>query len=76
MRTEKGTSRHAGNAGIESGRGHGPFSLYLFNIYYIFTVAEKGEPAGLNYSEIDMSLSGGLGDITTIKNIPAKQSFT
>lgn len=36
--------------------------------YYIFTVDADGGPNGLSYSEVDMSLAGGLGDviITTI----------
>ncbi len=43
------------------------------DIYYIFTVDIKfqNEPVdhGLNYSVVDMSLDGGLGDVTTDKNI-------
>lgn len=39
------------------------------NIYYIFTVDEVAEPNGLQYSEVDMTLDGGLGGITTNKNI-------
>jgi hypothetical protein len=40
------------------------------NIYYIFTVdGYTGWDQGLNYSEVDMSLDGGLGDITLNKNI-------
>lgn len=38
-------------------------------IYYIFTVTELAKPEGLQYSEVDMSLNGGLGDVTAIKNI-------
>lgn len=38
-------------------------------IYYIFTVPELAGPDGLRYSEVDMSLNGGLGDITSKKNI-------
>lgn len=37
-------------------------------IYYVFTVAKEGEPAGINYSEVDMSLNGGLGAVVS-KNI-------
>jgi len=37
-------------------------------IYYIFTVEELGFPNGLNYSEVDMDLNGGFGDVTN-KNI-------
>jgi len=36
--------------------------------YYIFTVAHEGTVAGLNYSEVDMLLDGGMGAITA-KNI-------
>lgn len=36
-------------------------------IYYIFTVPELAGPDGLRYSEVDMSLNGGLGDITSKK---------
>jgi gliding motility-associated-like protein len=46
-------------------------------IYYIFTVdGATGNKGGLNYSVVDMTLDGGLGDILTntnlqfIKNIP------
>jgi len=39
------------------------------DIYYIFTVAAMAGPDGLRYSEVDMSLNGGLGDITSTKNI-------
>jgi len=38
-------------------------------IYYIFTVAAGGQANGLCYSVVDMSLQGGLGDVT-LKNIP------
>ncbi|MDP6909474.1 MAG: hypothetical protein QF371_08210, partial [Flavobacteriales bacterium] len=33
------------------------------NRYYIFTVAASGGPDGFRYSEIDLSLDGGLGDV-------------
>ena len=36
--------------------------------YYIFTVDTNGGPRGLCYSEVDMSLNAGLGDVT-LKNI-------
>ena len=39
------------------------------NIYYIFTVDFQGGSNGLQYSEVDMNLDGGLGAITTNKNI-------
>ena len=37
-------------------------------IYYIFTVDTNGGPRGLCYSEVDMSLNGGNGDVT-VKNV-------
>ena len=37
------------------------------NIYYLFTVGIAG--GVMAYSEVDMNLNGGLGDITTTKNI-------
>jgi gliding motility-associated-like protein len=40
------------------------------NIYYIFTISTTGNSSnGLWYSEVDMSLAGGLGDVTSRKNI-------
>jgi gliding motility-associated-like protein len=39
------------------------------DIYYIFTVDNDGEPDGLQYSEVDMSLDSGLGAINANKNI-------
>jgi len=39
------------------------------SIYYIFTVDDFGGPEGLQYSEVDLTLDGGLGDITTVKNV-------
>ncbi len=38
------------------------------SIYYVFTVDYQGQPNGLEYSEVDMSLNGGLGEVTT-KNV-------
>lgn len=50
------------------------------NIYYIFTVDFTANPGGIAYSEVDMSLEGGLGDVTAIKNIqlitPACEKIT
>lgn len=37
-------------------------------IYYIFTVDTNGGPRGLCYSEVDISLNGGQGDVS-VKNI-------
>jgi len=39
------------------------------DIYYIFTVDHLAGPNGLQYSEVDMSLDGGQGAITSNKNI-------
>lgn len=38
-------------------------------IYYIFTTTEADDPAGARYSEVDLSLNAGLGDVTSNKNI-------
>ncbi|WP_296149844.1 T9SS type B sorting domain-containing protein [uncultured Flavobacterium sp.] len=43
--------------------------------YYIFTVPAESAPAGLNYSEVDMTLDGGLGAITANKNIRLDAPF-
>lgn len=40
------------------------------NIYFVFTVDNQGGPNGLQYNIVDMSLDGGLGDVTAQKNIP------
>jgi PKD repeat protein len=37
-------------------------------IYYIFTADVQSHPHGINYSEVDMTLNGDLGDIT-VKNV-------
>jgi hypothetical protein len=39
------------------------------NIYYIFTSDNDAGPDGIRWSEVDMTLSGGLGSITSNKNI-------
>ncbi len=39
------------------------------NKYYIFTVDDLGGINGLQYSEVDMLLNSGLGNITATKNI-------
>ncbi len=50
------------------------------NIYYVFTVDYTANPGGIAYSEVDMSLEGGLGDVTAAKNIqlitPACEKIT
>lgn len=45
-------------------------------IYYIFTSDNVGEENGLQYSEVNMSLDSGLGDITDNKNIPLYTPIT
>ncbi|RAJ77284.1 gliding motility-associated-like protein [Chitinophaga dinghuensis] len=42
------------------------------NIYYIFTIPYRGDPAaiGLRYSEVDMRMDNGKGGITINKNTP------
>ncbi|MGZ5244983.1 MAG: T9SS type B sorting domain-containing protein, partial [Bacteroidia bacterium] len=37
------------------------------NIYYVFTVDKEARKKGLQYSEVDMTLDGGLGDVK-VKN--------
>ena len=39
------------------------------SIFYIFTVDDLAGPKGLRYSEVNMTLNGGNGDITNQKNI-------
>lgn len=39
------------------------------SIYYIFTSDVQGSNGGICYSEVDLSLDGGLGAVTSIKNI-------
>lgn len=39
------------------------------NLYYIFTTDEFGGQNGLRYSEVDISLENGLGNVTANKNI-------
>ncbi|RLD40481.1 MAG: hypothetical protein DRI89_11910 [Bacteroidetes bacterium] len=46
------------------------------HLYYLFTVDydEQGNPdIGMHYSVVDMNLEGGLGDVTSEKNIPLEQ---
>jgi len=40
------------------------------SLYYIFTTDEFGGQNGLRYSEVDISLENGLGNVTANKNIP------
>lgn len=37
-------------------------------IYYVFTIGTEGNN-GLNYSEVDMELDGGLGGVTSFRNV-------
>jgi gliding motility-associated-like protein len=39
------------------------------NIYYIFTGDYEVHPNGIRYTEVDMSLNAGLGDVTAVKNV-------
>ena len=39
------------------------------DIYYIFTVTQHAGSEGARYSEVDISLNGGMGDITQNKNV-------
>lgn len=43
-------------------------------VYYVFTVDYQARSRGFKYSEIDMSLAGGLGAVTANKNIPLLSS--
>ncbi len=44
--------------------------------YLIFTSEEAGNFNGLQYSEIDMELNGGMGDVTTVKNVQLVEKIT
>ena len=39
-------------------------------VYYIFHMDFAGNANGLSYSEVDMTLNGGMGDVTAVKNVP------
>lgn len=41
------------------------------NIYYIFTADYQGNPNGLRYSIVDMTMAGGLGAVTSKNNLLA-----
>src|SRR5690606_17872425 len=50
---------------------------YDENIYYIFTVDDRAGAKGLRYSEVDMSLDGGLGAVLpSNKNTPLANPTT
>ena len=44
-------------------------------LYFIFTLDDESGPDGLNYSTVDMSFDGGLGDVT-VKNTHLKNNMT
>ncbi|WP_103919377.1 hypothetical protein, partial [Candidatus Venteria ishoeyi] len=44
------------------------------NIYFVFTNDKSDGTEGLRYSEVDISLAGGLGDVTTNKNLQVVDS--
>ena len=39
------------------------------DLYYVFSLDDAGEENGLRYSIVDMGLDGGLGDVTSQKNV-------
>ena len=39
------------------------------NLYYVFSLDASGGSNGLTYSIVDMTLNGGLGDVTGTKNV-------
>lgn len=39
------------------------------NLYYVFAVDDEAGPDGITYSEVDMNLASGLGDVTATKNV-------
>lgn len=39
------------------------------DLYYIFTLQSLAAPGGLRYSVVDITLDGGLGDVTAEKNV-------
>lgn len=51
-------------------------SLTTPSQYYLFTLAADGGPNGFRYSMVDMTLNGGLGDVTATKNVPVTDSVT
>lgn len=40
------------------------------DIYTIFTVSPEGQSPGLQYTEVDMTLDGGLGNVNSVLNVP------
>ncbi|RLD42363.1 MAG: hypothetical protein DRI89_07425, partial [Bacteroidetes bacterium] len=46
------------------------------HLYYVFTVAyNQAEEIGMHYSVVDMNLDGGLGDVTSEKNIALAKAW-
>ncbi len=41
-----------------------------YSAFYVFTVDADTGVNGLQYSEVDMTLNGGSGDVTALKNFP------
>lgn len=39
------------------------------SVYYVFTTDHSGNSKGFSYSEVDMRLNNGLGDVNGVKNI-------
>lgn len=39
------------------------------SVYYVFTLDNQGEANGLRYSEVNMMLNNGFGDVTANKNV-------
>src|SRR5258706_6151077 len=46
------------------------------NLFYEFTLDDTGGLNGLRYSVIDMTLDGGMGDVTAEKNIFVRNNLT
>jgi hypothetical protein len=68
----------SGLLGNTSG-GNSAFAVHqpgTSSMYYLFTNDAFAGPNGLRYSIIDMMLNGGLGDVTSTKNIPLISSST
>ncbi len=46
------------------------YGTQRYDAYYIVTIAYVGGPGGIRFSEVDMTLNGGMGDVVvTNKNI-------
>ncbi|MDC6387770.1 PKD domain-containing protein, partial [Maribacter sp. PR1] len=42
------------------------------NLFYVFVIDNEYGPDGLTYNVVDMTLNGGLGDVTSEKNVPLR----